>query len=377
VAVRRGLPFHAARLEVDRTNLEESARNARRESFLGWIRRGVAGKIALGHTRSDQAETVLFRLLRGTGPSGLAAMRPTTPEGLVRPLLSVTREEVRAFLTASGTPWREDESNSNLRFQRNRLRNELLPLLQRDWNPAIEERLATLAELQADEEAAWDAWIGVWPLANGAIVLNRNEFLSKPRAWVRRALRRAVTQVHQDSRGLDFGHLEAIRALVEGSEGEGRLTLPGLSVERSLAWVRFAREPASAEPFAIPLKDQDLVVLPDGRPLTLEPVAGPLSPYNEDVDLLDADRLPAGFEVRSWRPGDRWLRPGRREKEKLKSLFQGAGIPLWDRGRWPMITSGEEVLWVEGFGSAAPVAVTERTQRAVRVRLGNPKGISP
>ncbi|MCU0245001.1 MAG: tRNA lysidine(34) synthetase TilS [Bryobacter sp.] len=375
-AVRRGLPFHSARLEVDRSNLEESAREARRGAFLAWIRQGVAKKVALGHTRSDQAETVLFRILRGTGPTGVAAMRPVTPEGFVRPLLTVSREEVRGFLTAAGIPWREDASNADPRFQRNRLRNELLPVLAREWNPAIEERLATLAELQADEEAAWEAMIGSWPLLDEAIVLNCKEFAGKPRAWVRRAFRRVAEQVRHESRGLDFAHLESIRSLVEGAEGEGRLTLPGLSVERSLGWVRFARQPFAAEPFSIPLKEQGFMILPDGRSLSLEPVDGPLNRYNGDLSLLDADRLPAGCEVRSWRPGDRFLRPGKLEKKKLKTLFQEAGIPLWDRGRWPMITSGDEVLWVERFGSAAPVVVTERTQRAVWVRLGNRKGIS-
>lgn len=374
--VRRGLPIHVARLDVERTNLEESAREARRGAFLDWMRQGVANKVALGHTRSDQAETVLFRLLRGTGPAGLAAMRPVTAEGFVRPLLAVSREEVRGFLTDRGILWREDASNTDRRFRRNRLRNELLPVLARDWNPAIEERLATLAELQADEEAAWEAMVGPWPLRDGSIILNCKEFSGKPRAWVRRALRRAVEQVRQERRGLDFEHLEKIRELVEGAQGEGRLAFPGLSVERSRAWVRFAAAHEVPEPFAIPMKEQEFMILPDGRSFALEPVPGPLDRYNGDTDLLDADRLPEGCEVRSWRPGDRLLRPGKLEKEKLKSLFQEEGTPLWDRGRRPIIARGGEVLWVERIGPALTVAVTDRTRRVVRVRLGIPKGIS-
>src|SRR5579885_1855165 len=127
------LPFHPGECDVARLcretgdNLEQVARAARRRFFLGFLEDGRLDRVALGHTRSDQAETVLFRFLRGAGTAGLAGIRPVTPEGLVRPLLDVERSEVEGWLRERGIPWREDSSNADLAFARNRIRRQLLP----------------------------------------------------------------------------------------------------------------------------------------------------------------------------------------------------------------------------------------------------------
>lgn len=136
-------------------NLEQAARRVRREFFLGFLKDGRLDRVALGHTRSDQAETVLFRFLRGTGTAGLAGMRPVTPEGFVRPLLEVERAEVLAYLRQRSIPWREDSSNADRGFARNRIRHDLLPALMREWNPALAQALAHTAQLAQDEEQYW------------------------------------------------------------------------------------------------------------------------------------------------------------------------------------------------------------------------------
>ena len=153
------MEFHSAAAVCSAGNLEQTARRARREFFHDLIRRGLADRIALGHTRDDQAETVLFRMLRGSGLAGLAGILPVTAEGLIRPLLGVTRGEVETFLRERGIPWREDASNREPRFARNRIRHELLPQLKQDWNPRLTESLAHLADLAYEEERWWAAEI--------------------------------------------------------------------------------------------------------------------------------------------------------------------------------------------------------------------------
>jgi tRNA(Ile)-lysidine synthetase-like protein len=175
LAKRLGLPCTADRADVraeaerDRLSIEEAARNARRRFFLGAARRADARKVALGHTADDRAETVLFNILRGTGLEGLAALGPRavlSPEDgieIIRPLVDLSRAEVRAFLEARGQAWREDETNADPAYARNRLRREVLPLLREAANPKVDEALLRLADQAADAaDVLQDAVEAVW-----------------------------------------------------------------------------------------------------------------------------------------------------------------------------------------------------------------------
>jgi len=156
LACNLGLPFELRELELGRKgNLEELARAWRYAFFREWLERTGAQRVALGHTQSDQAETVLFRFLRGSGATGLAAIRPVTREGMVRPLIEVERAQVEDYLRKRGIPWREDSTNAATDFARNRIRHELLPKLVRDWNPSLTETLAHTADLSLAEEEYW------------------------------------------------------------------------------------------------------------------------------------------------------------------------------------------------------------------------------
>ena len=126
--------------------------------FYGSLIEGqVVDRVATGHTRSDQAETVLFRFLRGAGTAGLAGIRPVTRKGIVRPLIEIEREDVERYLTERGIAWRNDSTNASTSFARNRIRHELLPQLASDWNPALSETLAHTADWAQTEESYWDA----------------------------------------------------------------------------------------------------------------------------------------------------------------------------------------------------------------------------
>ena len=140
-------------------NLEQAARHARLAFFREMTESLTVDSVAVGHTRSDQAETVLFRFLRGSGTAGLAGVRPVTSDGVVRPLLAVGRDEVEQFLRDRGIAWREDSSNASPQFARNRIRHDLLPQLASQWNPGIREILANTADWAQAEEAYWAAEI--------------------------------------------------------------------------------------------------------------------------------------------------------------------------------------------------------------------------
>src|SRR3989449_10833431 len=164
LAAKHGLDFHSASVYVakkakdERANLEDAARRARYDYFRALTESGVCKRIAVAHTADDQAETVLAHLLRGTGLAGLGGIHPVAGP-IIRPLLRVRRSELRHFLRARKQTWREDATNRDTKKMRARIRKKLLPLLEKQFQPAIVEHLATLADLAREDEAFLNALV--------------------------------------------------------------------------------------------------------------------------------------------------------------------------------------------------------------------------
>jgi tRNA(Ile)-lysidine synthase len=340
-------------------------------------------RIATGHTLNDQAETVLFRFLRGSGTAGLAAIRPVTAEGLVRPLLAVSRAEVEQFLRARGIAWRDDSSNADRRFARNRIRHRLLPQLAAEWNPAIAETLHRTAEWSLAEEEYWEAEIGrlaaQFLIERGGAVLVRTEILRDlPLAVARRLVRRAVEMAKGDLRGVDFSHIAAVLKIACSPLGHGRVQAPGVEAERSLDWVRFVNTGAARKAFAgyrLPAPVPGVVRVPGtGILISLELVEKPetfgaaYSVYNGDKGWVDGRALSGSLEIRNWRPGDQYQPKGSAGEEKIKTLFQKARIPRWERRHWPVLTDGSAIVWARQFGAAAPFAANSASTILLRIR---------
>jgi tRNA(Ile)-lysidine synthase len=339
-------------------NLEQAARRLRLAFFRSILDRGEADRVALAHTRDDQAETVLFRFLRGAGTAGLAGIRPVTRDGLIRPLIDTPREEVRRYLTRHNIPWREDSSNASLDFARNRIRHQLLPQLARDWNPAIAETLAQTADWALAEEDYWDTQLAhLAPQPDGCILLPAADLEALPLASARRLIRRAIELAKGDLRSIDFQHIESILALAAGPEG-GRTQAPGLDICRSFEWIRFAT-PAHAPSYRLPITVPMSVPVPGtGFAVSLELIdksetfdTGD-SVYNSVMGYLDWQRLSGNLELRNWQPGDRYQPVGASGEQKIADLFQNARIPSWERGNWPVLTDRSGIVWARRFGPA-------------------------
>lgn len=209
---------------------EEAARRFRRRALTRLADRVDAHWIVLGHTMDDQAETVLLHLLRGTGLRGLAGMRPSRGRWL-RPLLAVSRREVRAFAQRHALQWREDSTNLDLRFLRNRVRHQLLPLMQAQFQPAIVRILARMAEtvrpvqdrLRKEAAAAWSEVLREGP--DTMIRLERLQLAAYPEEIVDEVLRRAYARLRGSARDLKWGHLAPLSRSVRGNS-RGRFALP-------------------------------------------------------------------------------------------------------------------------------------------------------
>jgi tRNA(Ile)-lysidine synthase len=382
MARRLGLPFHleTAGLRGAPGNLEEAAREARLAFFRRFLASGALDRVALGHTRSDQAETVLFRFLRGAGTAGLAGIRPVTSEGLVRPFLDLERWEVEAWLRQRGIAWREDSTNQSREFARNRIRHDLLPQLASEWNPALIDTLAQTAAWAQDEEAYWEqetARLAAAQLGRrgDAILIETGALRRLPAAAARRLLRHAMAGVKGDLRSISFAHVEAILELARAAKGHGRAQAPGVDVTRSFDWLRLA-PPGTGAPrgYRMPLGVPARTALPEDAVIETELVgagteSGPLaSVYNGSVDVLDWRRVAGPLEVRNWRPGDEYQRVGSHGEERIKFLFQEHRIPVWERRHWPVVTRGETIVWVGRFGAAAGVAAAPGAGELLRIR---------
>jgi len=375
LANRLHLSFHLRQADVPAIddNMEQAARHVRQGFFAELLSTGAVDRIATGHTRSDQAETVLYRILRGSGLPGLCGILPVTKEQVVRPLLELDRSEIECWLRQRNIAWREDETNQDRSFARNRLRHEILPLLRDHFNPRLDETLANMATLAQDEEAYWATGLArrPSPSCNTPQILSTIELTTQPTAIARRIIRQTIECAKGDLRQIDFAHIERILAMARSQDGHDRVQLPGLDVLRSFEWIRFARAGSAAGfDFSVAIQPPGSVELPDGSAriaLQILEKGERAQACGTVVNELDWGRLtspngaPSGLEVRNWRPGDQYQRMGQSRKQKIKILFQENRIPLWDRWNWPIVTYNGCIVWARRFGAAAEFAADPAT----------------
>jgi tRNA(Ile)-lysidine synthase len=386
LAADLGLPFSCRAVEVaaEPDNLEQAARRARLDFFRDQLAAGAVNKVALGHTRSDQAETVLFRLLRGAGSAGLAGVRPVAGDGtLVRPLIDVERSDVLMYLGESGIAWREDSTNRDPSFARNRIRHQLLPELAREWNPGIVGILAQTADWAREEEEYWNREIErigeeVWLPDRGALVLDLDRLAAHPVAVRRRLVRRAIELTRGDLRTIDFGHVESILSLASGRDGHGRVQAPGIDAIRSFARLRIATPgsyPGLASMYSLDLPVPGEVGIPgEETRITTELIDNPETKeagedvYNGGMSGMDWSTMSGPLRLRNWKPGDSYRPAGHNSARKLKDLFQESRIPLWERRRWPVVDGTGGIVWSRRFGPAAHSVVAPGTRIVLTIR---------
>lgn len=243
------VPTHA---RARRASVETAARELRYQFFAKLLQSGAVDKIATGHTLDDQAETVLMKSLRGAGTRGLAGIYPALATGVVRPLLGVRRREVEEYLRALGQEWREDSTNRDRRHLRNRVRHELLPLLEREFNPEVTHVLAETAEVARAEEEFWQQEVErlLPEVCGGGTSLQLKPLLAQPLAVQRRLVRAALERA---GAGFDFRHGEEILRLAQRSKGALELA-GGWRVVRGKGELRIEKPGESASARVSPVR---------------------------------------------------------------------------------------------------------------------------
>lgn len=377
-----GIPVTVARRDVQKIarqrkgSLEEVARDVRRDFLAATAQKRNCDLIALGHHADDQAETFLMRLLRGAGTAGLAGMRQRNGQ-VVRPLLSFHRQELVAYLEEAGLAWREDESNRDPAFTRNRIRHQLLPLL-KSFNPNITGQLAGLCEQLRQDEEYWSeqtaktmAELGTW--SDAGYALRREALAGLAPALAGRVVRAVLHEVRGDLRGLTATHIGDIMRLVSEGPPQGELDLPGAWVARRYDELMIlAKKPEPPEYFEMTIFDEGRYQLPDGRSLILSLEK---SPANEHFDIVefDADQVTFPLTLRHCRAGDRIRPSGMTGSKKLQDLFVDQKLTREERQNAVLLLKGNEVLWIVGIrrcdghkaasGSVVLRAAIEASQR--------------
>jgi tRNA(Ile)-lysidine synthase len=390
IAARGGWPFLAGRGDVaaraarERVSIETAGRAARYAFFAEARAHFAADVVALGHTRDDQAETFLLRLLRGAGPRGLASMHPRNG-WIVRPLLDCRRAELRAYLAARGATFRDDATNADSAIPRNRVREELLPQLAVRFNPAIVDTLAEEAALAREQ---W-SWIAESAEAIGATTAGSDEVVVDLRRLedAHPALRRAVIwrAMEQASGGRPIA-ARHVSAALRVAGGAPALDAPGQRVEREgtrlVLRVRppgTARRTAPANLFSYPLSIPGEVVLAEaGCVLSAELGEGAAdggavlctgSP-RATVAVVRRDLCRGPLGVRNRRPGDRF-RPSRLgQHKKLQDYFVDEKIARARRDRVPLVVDAAgRIVWVAGYAVDAGFRLTDPAQGMLILRL--------
>jgi tRNA(Ile)-lysidine synthase len=384
LAMENGLECNVA-VNVDPTlnaqagNLEERARESRYAFFTGLAQQLIATKVALGHTMNDQAETILMRLLRGTGSTGLAGIPVAREQMFIRPLLFTGRDEIRGFLERHQQSWREDASNADWRFLRNRMRHDLLPKLQQDYNPKIIETLSNTARVLSEEADALQQLAREFVVAHaihetpGRLLLPAELLRAQPRGLGKLILRETLRLLgSEDSAGSSL-HLETIYDLLS-SDKSGRSFEKGeVTVSRQFQTLCFekadsAKKADLQDHYELPVPGE--VKVPEAGVIFRTSLDGEtkgptLSQGLMRTIFLTEEEARAGLVVRSWLAGDAYLPAGSRTPKKVKELFWRKKIPRRQRENWPVLTTQGRIVFARGF----PVSMEFQETRAAVGKL--------
>ncbi len=387
-----GLPIDLGEADVraiaarDGVSIEAAAHSARYAFLADAATRLRSDRVALGHSLDDQAETVLLRLVRGAGVKGLSGMHPRN--GLfIRPLLEVRRNALRAYLESGGHPFLTDASNLDRRIPRNRVRAELLPWLEREFNPRIADVLAGEADLAREEwqwlrSSAEDLLRSAGRLEGSVWSLDADAIRRAPLAVARTALRSVMEQL-SGGRPIALRH---VATALEICGFEGRVAdFPGHRMKRVGSRVVLTSSQGNREAtevggpanfFAHPLSIPGEALISEAE-CTVSAEVAPSSDGFEaarsgrgDSALVPLDLCGGSLMVRNRRPGDRFRLPGLDGRTKIQDLFVDRKVPRHLRDRVPLVVDDcDRIVWVAGHSIASEFLVTDPAQAVIILRL--------
>ena len=366
-------------------NRQEAARELRYRAFEEIALEINAHKIALGHTADDQAETLLMRLLRGAGPTGLSGI-PQVRGKIIRPLIEIRRKEIEQYLQEKKIDFIVDSSNLKRDYLRNKIRLSLMPLI-KEINPTIIDTLSRIASIFREEERYFEILVAktlmklISRKTDSRIELFLSPLAAMEKIILRRTLRRAIDET-TGLRGINFIHIEDIIDLIKKGTAGDRLYLPHeIRVIKSYSTLILTSEPPTRlSTYSLEvagetvLKETGMLIhasmyeqqesgmrdsstsTPDSHPATT-------------LVLFDVDKLNFPLIVRPRKEGDFFYPLGFGKKKKLQDFFVDEKVPRDERDAIPLIVSGKDIIWVVGYRGDERFKVTDETKRVLRVEV--------
>ncbi len=348
----KNIPFYAAQTDVaevsrrEHLSLEEAGRQERYQIFERYREELSCDVIATAHHKGDVAETVLLRILRGCGPEGLKGILPVRQDGVIRPLLDCSKEEILDYLRQIGQHYVTDETNLCCDYARNKIRNRLIPLLEKEYNPEIQEALCRLSVLASEDcsyldQCARDGWDA--EQSNQGLILDRNQLLKTAPAIRSRILQRAYERI-SGSR-LDFVHLKGMEELLQNQTGK-RLSLPGQIVaETEYDSLVIRQEDRPCDGFCFPVTDGFDKTFPEAG-FRIKVILSDKKAQGKNILSVPAD---GETVIRSRKTGDRIKLPGTDGSKKIKDIMIDNKISRRQRDVWPLVVHQGEIVWMAGF----------------------------
>ncbi len=401
LARQSGLLFYGEKINLQNMapyrhlSLEEAGRAARYDFFNHVAESHGYQKIALGHHADDSAELILLNLIRGSGPSGLKGI-PAARGNIIRPLIHVSRHSILSYLNHYQLPYRNDSSNQDERFIRNKIRHQLLPFLKQHFNPKMDRALIQLGTLLSDEEnwfaASIDQMMEPCIAAEDShqIRLYAAALRNFHVAIQRRIIRRAIFRIKGNLRRISFAHVEAVLAQLRSGRQSASLHLPdriridkranilqiaqekkslrcGRHFEKTRAddgWEHMVTEPEAFEkPWIIPEIGMGVTLKKIGRK-DLPEIQG----FSEHTAVFDADRIRFPLSIRNYRSGDYFVPLGMTGRQSLKKFFINNKIPPQQRNQFPLLISENTIIWVIGKRISDLAKITPNTQTILWVK---------
>jgi len=379
------IPFYLKRADVRKLaadwgiSEEEAGRRVRYEFFDQLLRDLNGQKIALGHHRDDQAETILFNLIRGTGIKGLQGMKPVREGKIIRPLLQISKEEIEQYCYEKGLKFRVDATNEENVYVRNRIRNVVIPYIKKHFNPNFSDSLVRMGDILAEEDQFLSCYteelFNKWATISAGEISIPLEFLNDCcKAIRRRVIRLAVERMAGSMKDISYTHIEQILNIALDSSVGSMLDLPGnLRVKKDYEMLCFSssKNSDSFSAFQYPIPVPGRVHIEDlnveitcrrvDRPDVLN--RGPWCIY------IDSDKIKGSLWVRNRRDGDRFQPLGMKGTKKLKDYFIDRKIPRDQRDAIPLVVDESNIVWVAGYQLNDNYKVTPNTTNVLELKI--------
>jgi tRNA(Ile)-lysidine synthase len=384
LCAKLNLPFLTKSIDVqsyakkNKLNKQEAARELRYRVFDDTAHEINADKIALGHTADDQAETLIMRLLRGSGPTGLSGIPPVRGK-FIRPLIRIQRKEIKQYLEEEEIDFIVDSSNLKKDYLRNTIRLSLMPLIE-EVNPNIIDTLSRTAAIFREEERYFEILVAktlmklISRKTDSRIELFLSPLEAMEKVILRRTLRRAIDET-KDLRGISFVHIEDIIELIKRGKSGDRLYLPhGIRAIKAYSTLILTSEPpVKLSTYTLEVSGE--TVLKETGILIKASVQGSQDLEIKDIRpsdvfaVFDADRLIFPLIIRPRKEGDFFYPHGFGKKKKLQDFFVDEKVPRDERDAIPLIISGEDIVWVAGYRGDERFRVTDETKKVLKLEV--------